>query len=292
MTISRFSQSTLAKSKRSQQTTDALAGLIPLPYTPTIGTATDGGTGTTVSVAFTPNATVPPGTFYTALSSPGSITASGSSSPITVSGLTSGTAYTFQVRASNATGNSAYSAASNSVTPVDPASFVSIATASGTGSSGTITFSSIPSTYKHLQLRWIARGSAGAGNWATGAAIRFNGDSTATNYYNHYLEGNGSTASSGAQNSNNNWFKTTSGGTAANIYAVGIMDILDYASTNKNKVMRELNGADLNGSGSMFLISGGWTNTAAINSISIVSDATYGGNWTTATQFALYGIKG
>jgi hypothetical protein len=42
----------------------------------------------------------------------------------------------------------------------------------------------------------------------------------------------------------------------------------------------------------MFLISGGWTNTAAINSISIVSDATFGGNWTTATQFALYGIKG
>jgi hypothetical protein len=178
--------------------------------------------------------------------------------------------------------------------PVAPATaaYESIATANGTGASGTITFSSIPATYSHLQLRWIARGSAGAGGWATGAAIRFNGDSTSTNYYNHYLEGNGSTASAGAQNSNNNWLKTTSGGSGANIYAVGVMDILDYASTNKNKVMRHLNGGDLNGSGSMFLISGGWSNTAAINSISIVSDATFGGNWTTATQFALYGIKG
>jgi hypothetical protein len=91
-----------------------LAGYPPVMATPT---AADGGTGTTVNVAFT---TVSGATTYTVLSTPGSITATGSSSPITVSGLTAGTAYTFQVRATNSVGTGGYSAASNSVTPVVP----------------------------------------------------------------------------------------------------------------------------------------------------------------------------
>ena len=95
-----------------------LDGLVPLPSVPTIGTATDGGTGTTVNVAFTPGGIA--GSNYTALSTPGSITATGTSSPITVSGLTAGTAYTFKVKATNSIGDSGYSASSNSVTPVVP----------------------------------------------------------------------------------------------------------------------------------------------------------------------------
>ena len=56
-------------------------------------------------------------TGYTVTSSPDNITASGASSPITVSGLTTGTAYTFTVRATNSAGTGPASAASNSVTP-------------------------------------------------------------------------------------------------------------------------------------------------------------------------------
>lgn len=88
-----------------------------VPDAPTIGTATAG--NAQVSVAFTPP--VDNGgsaiTGYTATSTPGSITASGGSSPIVVTGLTNGVAYTFTVHATNAVGNSAESAASNSATP-------------------------------------------------------------------------------------------------------------------------------------------------------------------------------
>jgi hypothetical protein len=104
--------------------TATIAGTVP--GAPTIGTATAG--NAQASVAFTAPAVTggPSITSYTATSSPGSITGSAASSPITVSGLTNGTAYTFTVTATNSIGTGAASAASNSVTPsaiVQDASF-------------------------------------------------------------------------------------------------------------------------------------------------------------------------
>lgn len=97
------------------------AGYNPLrvPNAPTIGTATDSKTDGSVSVAFTAPSCVGGGaiTGYTAVANCGSKFGSGSSSPITVTGLTNCTAYTFKVYANNAFGPSAYSASSNSVTP-------------------------------------------------------------------------------------------------------------------------------------------------------------------------------
>ena len=88
------------------------------PSAPVIGSATDGGTGTTASVAFTPSTYIGKGTItYTATSNPGGLTATGSS-PITVTGLTTGTAYTFTVQGTTNYGiTSEVSSASNSVTP-------------------------------------------------------------------------------------------------------------------------------------------------------------------------------
>lgn len=89
-----------------------------VPQAPTIGTASSS-SGGTASITFTGNATGGSAiTTYTMTSSPGSITGTGASSPITVTGLTNGTAYTFTATATNANGTSTASAASNSVTPV------------------------------------------------------------------------------------------------------------------------------------------------------------------------------
>jgi hypothetical protein len=93
-------------------TTDSTA-----PGTPTIGTATKTGTST-ATVTFTPPASNggSPIMGYTVTSTPGSIEAFGTSSPITVTGLTSGTSYTFSVIAANEIGASFPSLESNTVT--------------------------------------------------------------------------------------------------------------------------------------------------------------------------------
>jgi hypothetical protein len=100
------------------------------PTAPTIGTATPG--NASASVAFTnPLYLGKPSTnnIYVAISSPGSVTGSSATSPITVSGLTNGTSYTFTVTAqtrnsdNSVIATSAVSGASNPVTPVVPGPF-------------------------------------------------------------------------------------------------------------------------------------------------------------------------
>ena len=102
-----------------QATQYAKAGTWPRsPGAPTIGTATAG--NATASVTFTAPSDLGTGSItYTATSTPGSFTGTGSS-PITVSGLSNGTAYTFKVTAATPGGTGPASAASNSVTPVAP----------------------------------------------------------------------------------------------------------------------------------------------------------------------------
>jgi len=87
------------------------------PDAPTIGTATGG--NASASVTFTAPANVGGSaiTSYIVISTPSGITGTAASSPVTVSGLSNGTAYTFKVFANNSYGPSALSAASNSVTP-------------------------------------------------------------------------------------------------------------------------------------------------------------------------------
>lgn len=170
-------------------------------------------------------------------------------------------------------------------------SYESIATVTGSGAS--VTFSSIPSTYKHLQIRSIARTSSGA--YDTVLLYRLNGDSTYTNYFGrHLLYGDGSTAAAAANNSSaftGGAVGQTAGGlTASNVFATTIVDILDYQNTNKNKTLRGLGGIDTNGGGTVAFASSLWLNTAAVTSITILPYD--GSSFAANTQFALYGIKG
>ena len=174
-------------------------------------------------------------------------------------------------------------------------SYESIASATGTGSSDTITFTSIPSTYTHLQIRGIAKVTAL--QRSSLLRVRLNGDS-GTNYTQHRLTGDGATAAaSGATAQTGPSFRDSIAGSQtslpdmANIMGVAIIDIHDYASTTKNKTIRGIAGVDGNYSSVDFeinLMSGLWINTSAVTSVSLVSNDPF----TTTTTFALYGIKG
>lgn len=157
------------------------------------------------------------------------------------------------------------------------------------GGLANITFTGVPTGYKHLQIRGFMYGSS------TGAspAMRFNGD-TGANYQTHALAGAGSgTPGAYAYTSTRNTnilslvINGVSTGTSP---SVGIWDILDYSDTNKYKTTRTLIGYDANGSGEVDFTSGAWRNTNAISSITLLLEggsATYG-NY---SSFALYGVK-
>lgn len=161
----------------------------------------------------------------------------------------------------------------------------------GAGGSLSVTFSSIPSTYRHLQVRAIwrdNRSNAGAGSYAD---LTFNSD-TGNNYAYHQLYGTGSAAGS-ARNQSVAAIEVTriaDAGATSGVFGATILDILDYANTSKNTTVRALGGYDNNGAGSVYLYSGLWLNTAAVTSLRI-QDA--GGTlFSQYSSFALYGIKG
>lgn len=167
-------------------------------------------------------------------------------------------------------------------------SYESIATATGTGSSGTIQFTSIPSTFKHLQIRGIMRTDE-PGATETNCYITVNGI-TGTSYAYHILRGNGTTvvASGGASTGFTFPGNATGAAATASVMGVLIADVLDYASITKNKTLRYFTGFDRNGAGEVYVSSGLYNATTAITSIEIKTSSN---NWTTATTFALYGIK-
>ena len=156
-------------------------------------------------------------------------------------------------------------------------------------SAGNITFSSIPQTFTHLQLR-LSNAFANA-NTLFFIGIQANGD-TGANYAYHRLFGQGSSASSNGGGSTDFGFMIYGGGSksvsTSTSPSVAIMDILDYTNTNKNKTSRCIYGQDANGSGEVGLASGLWMNTAAITSLVIYG---YGNTLATGTRVDLYGIS-
>ncbi len=176
-------------------------------------------------------------------------------------------------------------------TAFNPSSYESIATVTATGSESSLTFSSIPSTYTHLEIRGINRDSSGSGNRLQ---LRFNGD-TGANYAWHWFYGNGAGTLSAlgytSQSSITVNNPSRDGDFNANTYAPFVLNIEDYLSTTKNKVVRSFSGVT-NGNASYMIevdfFTGAWYNTSAITSITCRADA----NFAAGSTFALYGIKG
>jgi hypothetical protein len=169
-------------------------------------------------------------------------------------------------------------------------SYESIATTTLATSTASVTFSSIPATYTHLQIRMIARDDR-ASSTSDSGAFRFNSDS-GNNYAYHALIGTGSTATVSAVDTYSRGLidRLTASTAGASTFGVAVLDILDYANTSKYKTVRILGGYDNNGDGQIVLSSGLWQSTSAISSILIFPNV--GSNWVQYSSFALYGIKG
>jgi hypothetical protein len=169
--------------------------------------------------------------------------------------------------------------------PAAVGDYESIATVTvGSGGSSSISFSSIPSTYQHLQIRALTGNATHPNNVAN---FTYNSDTTNANYRNHWLYGNGSSVFAGTDGN------VRGNGLMGNSMSIGpsswIVDILDYNNTNKNKTVRYLNGYDTNGGGGVWFASSLWMSTAAISNIEISTSA---GSFAQYSSFALYGIKG
>jgi hypothetical protein len=161
-----------------------------------------------------------------------------------------------------------------------PNSYESLQTVNvGSGGQSTISFTSIPSTYKHLQIRYSAQSTV-----TSNPTVQFNSD-TAANYSWHitYGQGTGGASVSGA-NQSFIYLGTVYQNTS--VFSGGVIDILDYANTNKNKTVKILCGGNTNAAGEVGLFSGNWRNTTAITSVQINLS-----NFTQHSKFALYGIK-
>jgi hypothetical protein len=167
--------------------------------------------------------------------------------------------------------------------PIAPTDYESIQTYTLGSAQSSITFSGISGSYSHLQIRFISKLSAG-----DDVIMRFNSDS-ANNYMNHIVYGTGASAIAanpfGGAYSGIALYYTSS----TTSVAAGVIDVLDYTSTNKKKTVRFLGGYDDNGSGNIDFASGLWNaSPAAVTSITLKPVSA---NFAANTSIALYGIK-
>jgi hypothetical protein len=163
------------------------------------------------------------------------------------------------------------------------------------GGASVVSLVGIPQGYKHLQLRISGRGLSSSADRVS-ITVKVNSD-TGTNYANHALIGDGSSASAAAASSQgvgaNNYMAGISaivGSTGlASAFGASIVDVLDYSSTTKYKTFRSLAGQDQNNTSSRIaLVSGLWQNTAAITSLDLNLES---GSWAQYSSIALYGVK-
>jgi hypothetical protein len=165
-----------------------------------------------------------------------------------------------------------------------------ISTAFGTGSSGVVTFSSIPQTYKHLQIRTVTKNNGSSSETGKQIRVTYNGVTTAS-HASHALRGSGTSVIANETWTNLAYILTAfgnAGSTNANVFGTCIFDLLDYADSNKNKTLRTFNGHH---DTAMYvgIQSGFFPATTAITSLTLTAG---NGTYDAASRFSLYGIRG
>jgi hypothetical protein len=163
-------------------------------------------------------------------------------------------------------------------------SFESIETKTLSTATNVVTFTAIPQTYKHLQIRATMRCTA-----SNNMFIRVGNGSidSGSNYSWHQLFGDGATPYSNG--SGTETFSYIGYNFNTSHPNPSIVDFIDYSSTVKTKSYKSLAGTESNGGGFVQLWGGNWRNNSAINTISFITGS---GNFDTNSSFALYGIKG
>ena len=155
-----------------------------------------------------------------------------------------------------------------------------------------ITFSNIPQTYTHLQIRATTRNNRND-DGSQSTTMTLNGDTTHTNYRSHLVYGGGTSATAESNQLAGYYGSlgfTPAANFLANAFSAQVIDILDYANPSKNKTVRTLWGTDSNGgSNYVGLSSFLWMNTNAITSMSILSYPS--ADFVQNSHFALYGVK-
>ena len=175
----------------------------------------------------------------------------------------------------------------SAVAGMDPISGITL-----TATTASISFSNIPQTYTHLQLRWVCRTNGSAISSWSGITFGLGYNSADTGYSDHYIQSAGTTPGSGTETLANriNGFGTVNS-SVSNLFGSGIIDILDYTNTNKTKVIRMTDGWDNNGAtGTATLRSGLWNSTSAITNITMGAEG-FAASYAVNSTFTLYGIK-
>ena len=140
-----------------------------------------------------------------------------------------------------------------------------------------ITFGSIPNTYRDLVL--VVHGISTSANYAR---INLNGAPTTFSYVN--IKGSGSAATSETNVTNNNRLSTLSAGSTFVAALQITASIMDYSTTDKHKTILSRAGQPATGTE---LVVTRWANTSAVTSLSVVAN---GDTWGIGTTAVLYGV--
>lgn len=172
--------------------------------------------------------------------------------------------------------------------------FVKIATVDvSAGGSSSIDFTSIPSTYTDLLVKWSLRSNSTSGNNEYNL-LRFNNDS-GSNYSLRSITGDASSASSGSRlNQTELWANNSSAGAnnandVGNTFSNGEIYLPNYlTSSQKSALIDVVVESNSTSNAKIGLGSGIWTGTSAINAIKMFP---LSGIWVQHASATLYGIK-